>query len=58
MYTHVHAQLGNNDFKGLRHLRELIGPQFHRDIVLHPGAQTVAFDSQLAAVPMRALWAL
>ena len=29
MYTRVHAQLGNNDFKGLRYLRELIGPQFH-----------------------------
>ena len=34
MYTRVHAQLGSNDFKGLRHLRELTGPQFHRDIVL------------------------
>jgi predicted AAA+ superfamily ATPase len=43
-------------FKGLRHLRELVGPQFHRGIVLHPGTQTVAFDAQLAAVPVQALW--
>jgi uncharacterized protein len=43
-------------FKGLRHLRELIGPQFHRGIVLHPGTQAVAFDPQLSAVPLQALW--
>ncbi len=43
-------------FKGLRHLRELIGSQFHRGVVLHPGTQTVGFDPQLAAVPLQALW--
>jgi predicted AAA+ superfamily ATPase len=49
-------QVGSNDFKGLRHLRELLGSQFHRGIVLHPGVQTVAFDTQLAAVPLAAMW--
>lgn len=51
------SQVGANDFKGLRHLRDLLGTQFHRGIVLHPGVQTVAFDTQLAAVPLAALWA-
>lgn len=52
----VSSQVGGNDFKGLRHLRELLGSQFHRGIVLHPGVQTVAFDTQLAAVPLAAIW--
>jgi uncharacterized protein len=51
------TQISGDTFKGLRHLRELIGAQFHRGIVLHPGTQTVAFDKQLAAVPLQALWA-
>ncbi len=50
------SQVTGNDFKGLRHLRDLLGAQFHRGIVLHPGVQTVAFDTQLAAVPVAALW--
>jgi predicted AAA+ superfamily ATPase len=50
------AHIGADAFKGLRHLRDMVGPQFHRGIVLHPGTQTVAFDPQLAAVPLQALW--
>jgi uncharacterized protein len=51
------TQASANDFKGLRHLREILGEQFYRGIVLHPGVQTVAFDPQLASVPLSALWA-
>jgi uncharacterized protein len=51
--TQAHA----DDFKGMRRLRELIGSQFHRGIVLHPGSQSVRFDSQLASVPLSVLWA-
>jgi uncharacterized protein len=51
------TQANAGDFKGLRHLRELIGDQFHRGIVLHPGAQSISFDSQLTSVPLGALWA-
>lgn len=50
------SQINADTFKGLRHLREVLGPQFHRGILLHPGSQTVAFDQQLAAVPLQALW--
>lgn len=51
------TQARADDFKGLRHLREVLGAQFYRGIVLHPGARSVVFDPQLASVPVAALWA-
>ena len=52
------TQASADDFRGLRHLREILGAQFYRGIVLHPGVQSVAFDPQLASVPVTALWAI
>jgi uncharacterized protein len=51
------AQASANDFKGLRHLREIVGEQFYRGVVLHLGTQSISFDPQLASIPMSALWA-
>ncbi len=51
------TQASANDFRGLRHLREVVGDQFYRGVVLHPGARSVSFDPQLASVPLGALWA-
>ena len=51
------TQARADDFRGLRHLREVLGAQFYQGIVLHPGTQSVAFDPQLASVPVSALWA-
>jgi uncharacterized protein len=51
------TQASANDFKGLRHLREIVGEQFYRGVVLHLGTQSISFDPQLASVPMSALWA-
>ena len=51
------TQARADDFKGLRHLREVLGAQFYRGIVLHTGAQSVLLDPQLAAVPVSSLWA-
>jgi uncharacterized protein len=51
------TQASANDFKGLRHLREVVGDQFYRGVVLHPGSQSISFDPQLASVPLGALWA-
>ncbi len=48
--------VGANDFKGLRHLRELLGDKFVRGIVLHPGDSVTQWDSQMASVPMSCLW--
>jgi uncharacterized protein len=52
------TQANASDFKGLRHLRELVGDQFYRGVVLHPGSQSISFDPQLASVPLGALWAV
>ena len=51
------TQASANDFKGLRHLRDIVGERFYRGVVLHPGKESVAFDPQLASVPLGALWA-
>ena len=51
------TQARADDFRGLRHLREVLGAQFYRGIVLHPGTQSVAFDPQLASLPVGVLWA-
>ena len=51
------TQASANDFKGLRHLRDMVGEQFYRGSVLHPGKESIAFDPQLASVPLGALWA-
>jgi predicted AAA+ superfamily ATPase len=44
------------DFKGLRHLREQTGKRFVRGILLSTGSTSVAFESNLFAVPVSALW--
>ena len=51
------TQAAARDFKGLHHLRDIMGEQFYRCIVLHPGTQSIAFDPQLASVPLGAPWA-
>ena len=48
------TQAAARDFKGLRHLRDTMGEQFYRCIVLHPGTQSIAFDPQIASVPLGA----
>ncbi|MEN8236875.1 MAG: ATP-binding protein [Pseudomonadota bacterium] len=52
------AALAHADFKGLRHMQESYGDQFHRGIVLYMGDQTLPFGPNLHAVPMSALWEL
>ena len=47
---------GSKEFKGLRHLREQTGKRFVRGVLLHTGSASVAFDSNLHAVPVSALW--
>jgi uncharacterized protein len=48
----------NADFKGLRHLRQETGKRFLRGILLYTGSASVAFESNLHAVPVSALWQL
>lgn len=51
------AQVAASDFNGLRSLREILGGQFVRGIVLYTGPQVVAFGDDLQAAPVATLWA-
>lgn len=51
------ASPGGGDFKGMRALREAAGGKFHRGIVLCLCENAVAFEQNLHAVPIGALWA-
>lgn len=44
------------DFRGLRKLREIAGPQFVCGVVLYDGESAIPFGSNLFALPLRALW--
>ncbi|HET8643193.1 MAG TPA: DUF4143 domain-containing protein [Pseudonocardiaceae bacterium] len=44
------------DFRGLAHLRDLVGHQFVQGIVVHTGRHSVTFGDRLASVPIAALW--
>ena len=52
------ASAASSDFKGLRHLAEQTGKRFLRGILLYTGASSVAFESNLHAVPVSGLWQL
>src|SRR5882762_5978781 len=44
------------DFRGIKRLRELLGPRFHGGIVLYDGDHVLPFGERLLAVPLSALW--
>jgi hypothetical protein len=46
----------SGDFKGLKHLSNLLGDRFLRGIVLYTGDQPVPFGSNLYALPVSTLW--
>lgn len=46
------------DFRGLRHLADRVGPDFLAGIVLYTGTQTLPFGPVMRAVPVSALWQL
>ncbi len=50
------ASANAQDFKGLKHLRELLGEQFLAGFVLHTGQQALAWDPQLMSLPLSMLW--
>lgn len=51
------ATVTANDLRGLKTLRDAAGKRFRRGVVLYTGNTVVPMDDQLAAVPMRNLWA-
>lgn len=46
------------DFRGLRHLKERLGPDFVAGYVLYTGRHVLPFGDGLRAVPISALWDL
>ena len=45
-----------DDFDGLRSLKEHVGSQFIRGIVLYPGADTISFGGNMYALPITSLF--
>ena len=52
------ASPSTDDFKGLLHFRDAVGKRFLRGVLLYTGSSSVAFGSDLHAVPVSALWRL
>lgn len=50
------ATVHENDFRGLIHLRDKLGPQFKAGALVYAGADTVSFGDRIAAVPISGLW--
>jgi hypothetical protein len=50
------ATVRNEDFKGLRHLKDLLGARFVGGAVLHAGRDRVPSGDDLYAVPVSSLW--
>lgn len=50
------ATVRPRDFRGLAHMRELIGDRLAAGIVLYAGAQTLPYGDGFWAVPLQALW--
>jgi uncharacterized protein len=50
------ASVRERDFSGLGFLRERLGDRFRAGVVIHTGADTLAFGDRLWAVPVSALW--
>jgi len=50
--------VGGQDFRGLQSLAEAAGKNFLRGVVLYSGSETVAFGSNLHAIPIDSLWNL
>jgi uncharacterized protein len=51
------SSVREGDFRGLKRLRELLGPRFHSGVVLYDGENVLPFGEGLLAVPLSSLWA-
>ena len=50
------STVGQDDFRGLRHLAQRLGDDFLVGLILYTGQQTLSFGPRLRAVPVSALW--
>lgn len=51
------TQAAARDFKGLRHLRDIMGEQFYRGVVLHPGHAVHRLRPPSGLCSAGAMWA-
>jgi predicted AAA+ superfamily ATPase len=51
------ATVRAQDFRGLAHMRERIGPRLAAGVVLYAGERTLPFGDRLWALPLQAMWA-
>jgi hypothetical protein len=50
------ATVKATDTRGLRHLRDKLGPRFKASIVVYSGAHTLPISERIWAVPISGLW--
>ncbi|WP_420112372.1 ATP-binding protein, partial [Pseudactinotalea sp.] len=50
------ARAVNDDFRGMRQLRELLGDAFIAGVVLYTGARSYTYDDRLHVLPIDRLW--
>jgi predicted AAA+ superfamily ATPase len=50
------STVGQEDFRGLRHLAQRLGDDFVAGLVLYTGQETLSFGPRLRAMPVSALW--
>jgi predicted AAA+ superfamily ATPase len=53
----AYQTITGDDFRGLKKLKEHVGKEFLRGIVLYIGSKQLSFGPDLAAIPISALWA-
>lgn len=50
------SSIDSSDFDGLRYLRGAVGERFARGVLLYGGSEALAFEPDLIAAPVSALW--
>lgn len=50
------SNVGNDDLRSLRYLRDKLGAKFKAGVVINCGADTLPFGDRILSVPLQALW--
>lgn len=50
------SKIDMDDFRGLRHLAEVVGEKFVRGVLLYTGSESLPFGKGMLALPISALW--
>ena len=51
------SRISGEDFRGLRHLKERLGPRLEESIILHTGEHAYMHDDWIRILPLDRLWA-